>query len=60
MYQPLVHEKFPLSSLAPCVNLHELDLLHMETEDSFPEIIHSEMPRIRQLYTSQSSRLTTC
>ena len=51
-------KNFPLSSLAPCVNLHELDLLYMETKNGFPEIIQSEMPRIRRLSTSQSSRLT--
>ena len=50
---------FPLSSLTPCVNLHRLDIFYMEIENGFPEIIQSEMPRIRQFYTSDSSRMTS-
>ena len=49
---------FPLSSLIPCVNLHQLDISYLKLENSFPEIIQSEMPRIRQLYTSGSTELT--
>ena len=56
-------EKFPLSSLFPCVNLLRLDLFHMvhihENDDDSFEIVQSEvMPKLREFRTSGSSVLT--
>ena len=54
-------QKLPLSSLTPCVNLRQLDIHTLVTEDDddgSPEIVQSEMPRIRQFYTEDSSLLT--
>ena len=58
-------QKFPLSSLAPCVNLHRLDIFYLNRfeleEDGLPEfVVQSEMmPNIREFRTSDSSPLTT-
>ena len=55
-------QNFPLSSLAPSVNLHRLDIFHLSPleEDGFPEIVvQSEtIPKIREFHTSGSTLLT--
>ena len=57
-------QNFPLSSLTPSVNLHRLDLLFMMRrteqleEDGSPEIVQSDMPKIREFHTSASALLT--
>ena len=50
---------FPLSSLTPCVNLHQLDIFYLKFGNDFSESLQSEIPRIRQFYTSDSSELTS-
>ena len=62
-------QKFPLSSLIQSVNLLRLDIHHLcyynrlgfygIREKVSPEIVEGMMPKIRQIYTSGSSRLTT-
>ena len=61
-------ENFPLSSLAPSVNLLRLDIYHLrhfnrleDEEDDSPEIVvlSEMMPKIREFHTSESSLLTT-
>ena len=57
-------KNFPLTSLTPCINLQRLDIFYLEffpildEQDDSSEILQSEMPRIRRLYTSDSSTLT--
>ena len=57
---------FPLSSFNPSVNLHRLDILHLqhlyrpENEVSSEIVIPSEsMPKIREFHTSESLLFTT-
>ena len=74
MQLPTIHhidlsfiQNFPLSSLAPSVNLHRLDIFHLShsnplEEDDSPEIdVQSEMmmPKIHEFHTSGSTLLTT-
>jgi hypothetical protein len=56
---------FPLSSLAPSVNLLRLDINHMgrrrsfEPEDGSPEIVVESMPKIREFNSLNDSALLT-
>ena len=57
-------QNFPLSSLTQSVNLLRLDIHNLYRsnsleEDASPEIVAEMMPKIREFYTSSSSRLTT-
>ena len=57
-------QKFPLSSLIPLVNLHQLDIYDLRLEedhDGSPEIVVQleMMPKIRDLHVLESSLLTT-
>ena len=55
-------ENFPLSSLALSVNLHRLDisdLRHSNPLDSSEIVVQSDMPKIREFHTSESSLLTS-
>ena len=56
-------QNFPLSSLAPSVNLHRLNICNLKRTDPFLEeeiVVQSEMmPKIRELHTSNSSLMTT-
>jgi hypothetical protein len=53
---------FPLSSLTPCVNLHRLDISHLQglnpRESGSPEAAVETVPEIHEFRTSESSRLT--
>ena len=59
-------QNFPLSSLTPSVNLHELNIFRLSCgdiieEDGSPRIVVQleMMPKIRELYTSGSAVLTS-
>jgi hypothetical protein len=57
-------QNFPLSNLAPSVNLHRLDIFYLRLEeDDSPDseiVVHPEMmSKIREFHTSESSLLTT-
>jgi hypothetical protein len=55
-------QNFPLSSLAPSVNLLQLVILHMSCSNPLegsPEIVVEMMPKIREFYTTGSTLLTT-
>ena len=51
-------QKFPLSSLIPCVNLFRLDVLYLGHDDDSFETVPSEvMPKLREFRTTGSSLL---